>query len=62
LLEKVWVNIWDLLDAVKNDTLPPTKFREKQALIKYTRNNNKVFPLKKAKEGGPVRQLLVDMS
>ncbi|KAH6675827.1 hypothetical protein B0J14DRAFT_477791, partial [Halenospora varia] len=60
-LEKVWVNIHDLLMAVRNETTPVKRFKSKGALINYTHKHNLFYPLRKAKEGGPVRALLVHM-
>ncbi|PBP27716.1 hypothetical protein BUE80_DR001235 [Diplocarpon rosae] len=57
-LKKVWVNIYDLIDAVNNKKTPPRLFKSQAALSRYTIKNNKIFPKKKAKEGGPVRALL----
>ncbi|KAE8449381.1 hypothetical protein EG329_008282 [Mollisiaceae sp. DMI_Dod_QoI] len=57
-LKKVWVNIYDLVDAVRNDTCPPKRFRSQQALANYTVREEKIFPRQKAKDGGPVRALL----
>lgn len=54
----VWVNIWDLIDAVRDDKLPPKRFRSEGALAKYTIKTGRVYPKKMAKKGGPVRQLL----
>lgn len=58
VLKTAWVNIYDLLDAVATDTCPPTRFRSEKALRAYTMETERIFPKKKAKEGGPVRALL----
>jgi hypothetical protein len=57
-LKRVWVNIHDLIHAVRNDCTPPRRFPNQHALAVYTRDHNKYYPKKKAKEGGPVRALL----
>ncbi|PBP15552.1 hypothetical protein BUE80_DR013717 [Diplocarpon rosae] len=57
-LKKVWVNIYDLIDAINNKKTPPRLFKSQAALSRYTIKSNKIFPKKKAKEGGPVRALL----
>jgi hypothetical protein len=54
----VWVNIYDLIDAIRENKTPPRRFKSQWALGKYTIKENKVYPKKKAKEGGPVRALL----
>jgi hypothetical protein len=59
-LKGVWVNIFDLLDAVKVNAIPH-RFPNEKALAKYTREERKVYPKKKAKEGGPVRALLANI-
>jgi hypothetical protein len=58
-LKSVWVNIFDLLDAVANNKCPPRRFPNQSALSHYTLSTNKIFPKKKAKESGPVKALLV---
>jgi hypothetical protein len=57
-LKGVWVNIHDLIHAVRNDCTPPQRFPNQRALALYTRNHNKYYPKEKAKAGGPVRTLL----
>jgi hypothetical protein len=57
-LKGVWVNIYDLIDAVRTDRTPPRRFPSQKALAEYTISHQKVYPKKKAKEGGPVRALL----
>ncbi|KAF4631442.1 hypothetical protein G7Y89_g6692 [Cudoniella acicularis] len=57
-LSKVFVNIWDLLDAVKADTTP-TLFPNRRELANYTMRTRRVYPKEKAKEEGPVRALLI---
>ncbi|PMD31358.1 hypothetical protein L207DRAFT_384311, partial [Hyaloscypha variabilis F] len=56
-LKGVWVNIYDLIEAVNNDEIPQ-RFPNRAELSTYTTENRKIFPKKKAKEGGPVRALL----
>lgn len=62
-LKSVYVNIYDLLDAVKlkstDDNAPPPKhFPSLNALIRYTKSTGRIYPKKKAKGEGPVRELL----
>ncbi|KAJ5038711.1 uncharacterized protein L3040_006391 [Drepanopeziza brunnea f. sp. 'multigermtubi'] len=57
-LKNVWVNIFDLIDAVDAEKTPPKLFKNERALSKYTMNTGKIYPKRKAKEGGPVRGLL----
>ncbi|CZS94890.1 hypothetical protein WAI453_013492 [Rhynchosporium graminicola] len=56
-LRRVWVNIYDLIAAVRQSKVPRC-FRNEFDLRTYTINSRKIFPKKKAKEGGPVRALL----
>lgn len=57
-LKRKFVNIHDLLDAVaRNET--PRQFGSANELANYTRRHHKFFPLRQAKEGGPVRALLI---
>ncbi|KAH7400385.1 hypothetical protein BKA64DRAFT_708069 [Cadophora sp. MPI-SDFR-AT-0126] len=56
-LRKVWVNIYDLIEAVRKNEIP-RRFPSQHALSAYTLRTQRIFPKKKAKEGGPVRQLL----
>jgi hypothetical protein len=57
-LKGVWVNIYDLVDAVRTGSTPPRRFLSRRALAEYTISHHKVYPKKKAKKGGPVRALL----
>jgi hypothetical protein len=57
-LKGVWVNLYDLIDATNSGNLPPRRFKSQGALAKYTIDNGKIFPKKRAKKGGPVRALL----
>lgn len=59
-LSKVYVNIHDLIDANRNGTRVGV-FKTRRELIEYTAKHQKYFPLRRAKEGGPVRGLLVKM-
>lgn len=56
-LKKVWVNIYDLIDAVNANTTPQI-FPSLSALRAYTLEKGKIFPKKEAKKGGPVKSLL----
>ncbi|KAL2060320.1 hypothetical protein VTL71DRAFT_9715 [Oculimacula yallundae] len=56
-LQKVWVNIFDLIAAVHQNKIPRL-FPNVSELRKYTIKSKKIFPKRKAKEGGPVRALL----
>lgn len=60
-LKKVWVNIYDLIDAVEANQTPPTRFPSQAALARYTIQTDRIYPRKKAKEGGPVRLLLANV-
>jgi hypothetical protein len=51
------VNIYDLLDAKENGTAV-RRFANRRELAAYTINNRKIYPKRKAKEGGPVKILL----
>ncbi|QSZ33797.1 hypothetical protein DSL72_005369 [Monilinia vaccinii-corymbosi] len=57
-LSKVHVNIYELVDANLAGT-PVRLFATRAELIRWTVSHKRYFPLKKAKEGGPVRGLLV---
>ncbi|KAB8303262.1 hypothetical protein EYC80_004705 [Monilinia laxa] len=59
-LSKIHVNICDLVDANATGT-PVRIFATRAELIRWTAETKRYFPLKKAKEGGPVRGLLVRM-
>ncbi|KAK3394296.1 hypothetical protein B0H63DRAFT_517430 [Podospora didyma] len=62
-LEKVMVNIHDLLDAVEaEEQTLVRRFSNRHDLIEYTRRHHKFYPLKHAKEMGPVRALLRHLS
>lgn len=56
-LKTVYVNICDLMDAVKAGR-QVKQFQSEGALANYCRSTRKIYPLTKAKEGGPVRYLL----
>ncbi|TEY58885.1 hypothetical protein BOTCAL_0197g00150 [Botryotinia calthae] len=56
-LGKVWVNIYDFLDA-KAEGKPVKRYSSERKLATYTLNSGKIYPKSKAKEGGPVRALL----
>jgi len=45
------------VDAFANNTTPK-RFQSQRALAEYTIKENKIYPKKKAKKGGPVRALL----
>ncbi|OWP00681.1 hypothetical protein B2J93_548 [Marssonina coronariae] len=57
-LKKVWVNIYDLIDAINDNKMPPRLFKSQAALSQYTIKTERIFPRKMAKKGGPVRALL----
>ncbi|KAH6704021.1 hypothetical protein BKA61DRAFT_680265 [Leptodontidium sp. MPI-SDFR-AT-0119] len=59
-LRKFWVNIYDLIEAVRQNKIPH-RFPSEKALRKYTISKHKVFPKEEAKEGGPVRALLANI-
>ncbi|QSZ33798.1 hypothetical protein DSL72_005370 [Monilinia vaccinii-corymbosi] len=56
-LGKVWVNIFDFLDA-KAEGKPVKRYESEQKLAKYTMKSGKIYPKKQAKQGGPARVLL----
>ncbi|RAL66261.1 hypothetical protein DID88_005932 [Monilinia fructigena] len=56
-LGKVWVNIFDFLDA-RAVGKPVKRFESERKLAAYTMKSGKIYPKKQAKEGGPVRALL----
>jgi hypothetical protein len=56
-LGKVWVNIYDFLDA-KAAGKPIKKYNSERQLAAYTLESGKIYPKKHAKEGGPARALL----
>ncbi|KAG4416990.1 hypothetical protein IFR04_009880 [Cadophora malorum] len=56
-LRNVWVNIYDLIVAIRQNKIPH-RFPSRHALSAYTLRTRKIFPKERAKEGGPVRQLL----
>ncbi|KAB8303264.1 hypothetical protein EYC80_004706 [Monilinia laxa] len=56
-LGKVWVNIFDFLDA-KAEGKPVKRYKSERKLATYTMNSGKIYPKEKAKQGGPVRALL----
>ncbi|ESZ94628.1 hypothetical protein SBOR_4975 [Sclerotinia borealis F-4128] len=56
-LGKVWVNIYDFLDA-KAEGKPVKRYKSEQKLAMYTMKSGKIYPKKQAKQGGPARVLL----
>jgi len=52
-----WVNIYDFLDHKKSNT-KQVFFKSERALAAYTVREGKIYPMKLAREGGPVRELL----
>jgi hypothetical protein len=56
----VWVNIYDFLDAMRDEGIcgPDHHFKSQRELSAYTLKTGKIFPKRKAKESGPVRDLL----
>ncbi|KAK3950470.1 hypothetical protein QBC32DRAFT_13963 [Pseudoneurospora amorphoporcata] len=58
VLKSVHVNIFDLLDAVRQGTTPQ-RFQNSYLLAQYSVASNKIFPKRFAKDdGGPVKVLL----
>jgi hypothetical protein len=51
------VNIFDAMDALKNNTKAP-RFKDIPALRNYCVKQHKVIPRAKAKAGGALRDLL----
>ncbi|KAK4202277.1 hypothetical protein QBC40DRAFT_45116 [Triangularia verruculosa] len=60
LLKSVFINIYDLLDAVESSPKKkPERFKTHAALVNYTVKTRRIFPRDKVKnELGPVRALL----
>jgi hypothetical protein len=56
-LKGIWVNIYDFLDA-KAEGMQVRRFKSQRALAAYTVKSEKIYPKKKAKEGGPIKILL----
>lgn len=56
-LQGVWVNIYDFIDAQRLGK-QPKRFQSQAALSRYTIKTGRIYPKQKAKEGGPVRELL----
>ncbi|KAL2127115.1 hypothetical protein VTI74DRAFT_11315 [Chaetomium olivicolor] len=56
-LRRVHVNIYDLLDAVKQGR-QPRRFANAQQLATYTVNSGKIYPKRYVKEMGPVKALM----
>ncbi|PQE29313.1 transcription factor Zn C2H2 protein [Rutstroemia sp. NJR-2017a BBW] len=57
-LERVYVNIFSLVAAIKKGKAVPT-FESNEELMEWTVNNNKFFPSNEAHQaGGPLRALL----
>lgn len=56
----VWVNIFDLVDA-KRTGKPVKKHPSAKALRRYSKEEEKIFPLKKAKENPFLNVLLIQM-
>lgn len=56
-LGKVWVNIFDFLDA-KAEGKPVKRYSSEHKLATYTLKSGKIFPKSHAKQGGPARVLL----
>ncbi|KAI1872842.1 uncharacterized protein JN550_003716 [Neoarthrinium moseri] len=56
-LRKVWVNIHDFLDAVKQGTRVH-RFKSQHELSQYTLRSRKIYPRNQVEDGSPLRQLL----
>ncbi|KAK1834796.1 hypothetical protein QBC39DRAFT_251641 [Podospora conica] len=56
-LKTVHINIFDLLDAVNAGT-QVRRFKNQWELAKYCIETKRIYPKKKAKESGPVKDLL----
>ncbi|KAK8139757.1 hypothetical protein PG984_000880 [Apiospora sp. TS-2023a] len=56
-LRKVWINIYDFLDAVKAGT-PVPKFATEAKLSRYTMKTRKIYPKKHVKKGSPLASLM----
>ncbi|TAQ89220.1 hypothetical protein B7494_g2451 [Chlorociboria aeruginascens] len=57
VLSKTWVNIYDFLDAKAAGT-EVKHWKSEKALAQYTLQSGRIFPKKKAKEGGPARNII----
>lgn len=51
-LNGVWVNIFDLIDAVNDGDLPPQMFESRTELSVYTIETDRLHQREKAKERG----------
>ncbi|KAK6865977.1 hypothetical protein PG995_002505 [Apiospora arundinis] len=55
--EKVWVNIYDFLEAVRADRLVH-RFATEALLSRYTQKTGKIFPKKHVKKSSPLASLM----
>lgn len=60
-LKKVFVNIFDLVDAVNGQRRIARKFKWRQPLSEYTRAENKVFPKHEAKDDPLLAHFLITL-
>ncbi|KAK7987728.1 hypothetical protein PG990_004578 [Apiospora arundinis] len=56
-LKKVWVNIYDFLEAVRADRLVH-RFATEALLSRYTQKTGKIFPKKHVKKSSPLASLM----
>lgn len=61
ILKKTFVNIIDLIDAMRTGTQPRV-FKNRYALVKYTKKNKKIFPRTLAKQDGYINVFLTRLS
>ncbi|EFX01774.1 hypothetical protein CMQ_8240 [Grosmannia clavigera kw1407] len=59
-IKKVWVNIFDFLEAMSSGT-PVHKFPNQRALADYTLSNELVFPRRRIVSGTPMAALLANI-
>ena len=59
-LNKVWVNIVDLIDCRRNGS-PVLRHKSQNALRTYSKGNDKIYNLKLAKQNGFLTALLIHM-
>ncbi|KAK3383231.1 hypothetical protein B0T24DRAFT_661779 [Lasiosphaeria ovina] len=56
-LKSVYINIYDLVEAIENGTVVP-RFASLGQLVQYTLETGSIYPKARAKKHGPVRALL----
>ena len=56
-MKKIWVNIYDFIDDISAGR-PVRRFQTQRELADYTIRHKRIYPKRKAKEGGPARAML----